>query len=112
MQPGVSAQELARLANVTKTFFERIRAYRDGRLVIVLDSDRGAIERGSRIADAARDQFIAMAKAEGALLIDTEPLYREHVARSELKLEVGPYDAHLNPLAIGIVMNAAARMLR
>lgn len=107
-----SAQELARLAVVTETFFQRIRPYRDGRLVIVLDSDRAAIQRGQRTADAARDQFMALAKAEGALLIDTEPLYREHVARSELKLEVGPYDGHLNPLGVGIVMTAAARALR
>ncbi len=41
-----SLQEMARHARVTETFFDRIRPYRDGRLVIVLDSDRSAIRRG------------------------------------------------------------------
>ena len=108
-----SEQELSRLARVTETFFERIRPYRNGRLVIVLDSDRGAIRRGDPIiVDVARDRFIQMARAEQAVLIDTEPLYRAHVARSALALEVGPHDSHLNPLAIGIAMNAAAQALR
>ncbi|MEO9103160.1 MAG: hypothetical protein ABI212_08285 [Burkholderiaceae bacterium] len=109
----MSKEELSRLAHVTNTFFERIRPYRDGRLVIVLDSDRGAIRRGdAAIADAARDQFMKLARAEGAVLVDTEPLYREQAAHSELALAVGPYDGHLNPLGIGIAMKAAAQALR
>lgn len=110
---GPSAQELARQAVVTVTFFQRIRPYRDGRLVIVLDSDRTAIRRdGHAPDDPARDQFITIAKAEGAQLIDTEPLYRAHAARSELTLDVGPYDGHLNPAGIAIAMKAAASALR
>ncbi|MEO8249812.1 MAG: hypothetical protein ABI589_10615 [Burkholderiales bacterium] len=111
-QPAaVSDETLRALAFVTDTFFKRIEPYRTGKLVVVLDSDRSRIYRGDDTADAARRQFIEKARAAGALVIDTEPLFREQMTRSELKLDVGPYDTHLNPLGLRIAMTAAARAL-
>ena len=111
-QPAtVSDEKLRALAFVTDTFFKRIEPYRGGRLVIVLDSDRHAIYGGDSGTDRARNQFIEMARAAGAIVVDTAPLFREQMARAELKLDVGPYDSHLNPLGIRITMDAAARAL-
>ena len=103
---------LRKLDAVTRTFFERIRPYRDGKLVIVLDSDREALARGATSAEPGRAQFIKSARAQGAIVVDTEPLYRTHFARSELGLRVGPYDGHLNPLGVAIAMKAAAQAMR
>lgn len=111
--PAAPRDDPQKLAVVIKTFFERIRPYRGGRLVMVLDSDRGTLAaEKAQTLDPGRAQFIAAARAEGAIVIDTEPLFLEHFARSELKLDVGPYDGHLNPLGIAIAMQAAAKALR
>jgi hypothetical protein len=97
---------------VTATFFERIRPYRAGRLVIVVDSDRTALTQPVPPVDADRDRFMAQARANGAIVVDTEPLFRAHAQASPLKLQVGPNDSHLNRLGVGIAMQAAARALQ
>lgn len=97
---------------VTAAFFERIRPYRDGRLVIVVDSDRTALTQPVPPVDADRDRFMAQARAHGAIVVDTEPLFRAHAKASPLKLDVGPNDSHLNRLGVGIAMQAAARALQ
>lgn len=96
---------------VTRIFFERIKPHVAGRLVIVLDSDRTALEHGPLKPDPPRERFIELARAAGALVIDTVPLYQAHSARSALKLDVGPYDGHLNALGISLTMQAAASAL-
>ncbi|MDO8450868.1 MAG: hypothetical protein Q7T10_18910 [Rhodoferax sp.] len=96
---------------VVTTFFARIEGKVAGKLVIVLDSDRTAMYRGQPTDDAARARFIAMARAAGAIVIDTEPLFRAQLARSPLKFDVGPYDGHLNALGVRIVTQAAAEAL-
>jgi hypothetical protein len=96
---------------VAQAFFERIRPHAIGRLVIVMDSDRAGIEAGRSTPDAERARFIALARAAGAAVIDTEPLFRAHAAASTLRLEVGPADAHLNALGLGIVARAASAVL-
>lgn len=96
---------------VSNAFFERVCGLIRGHLVIVLDTDREALYRGSSTADPDRDRFIALARANGALVIDTEPLFRAHLAHSPLKLDVGPYDGHFNSLGVHIVMGAAADAL-
>ena len=100
------------LDEVVATFFARIEGKVAGRLVIVLDSDRAALYRGRPGPDAARTQFIKLARAAGAIVIDTEPLFRAQLERSPLKLDVGPFDGHLNALGVRIVTRAAAQALR
>jgi hypothetical protein len=96
---------------VTTAFFDRIKPFDTGRLVIVLDSDRRALAAGQLTADPSRARFIELALAAGAVVVDTEPLFQAHFARSSLTLDVGPYDGHLNPLGVGLVMQAAATAL-
>lgn len=97
---------------VTATFFDRIKPYVTGRLVIVLDSDRKALAAGKLTSDPSRARFIELARAAGAVVVDTEPLFQAHFAKSRLKLDVGPYDGHLNPLGVSLVMKAAAAAVR
>jgi hypothetical protein len=113
--PARSAAELALPGHtapyidvVTRTFFERINPYATGRLVIVIDSDRSALAKGQLKPDPSRARFIALARAAGATVIDTEPIFKAHFARSRLSLEVGPYDGHFNALGVSLVTQAAA----
>ncbi|WP_169261496.1 hypothetical protein [Aromatoleum diolicum] len=92
---------------VAEAFFSRIKPYVSGKLVIVIDSDRAGPNTGMPVPDADRARFISLARAAGALVIDTEPVFREHFARYPLKLEVGPYDGHMNALAVRLAMQAA-----
>ena len=98
---------------VMLAFFKRIQPFVSaGRLVIVMDSDRRALYAAEAIRpDPARLRFIELARAAGAAVIDTEPLFRSHIAQSRLKLDVGPTDGHLNALGIHIVVQAAAAQL-
>jgi len=96
---------------VTAAFFERIKPYATGKLVIVLDSDRGALFAGQLKPDPSRTRFIELAHAAGAIVVDTEPLFQAHFARSPLKLDVGPYDGHLNVLGVKLITQAAAKAL-
>ena len=93
---------------VTGLFFERIKPHVRGKLVILLDIDRKAIFEGPLQPDPARQRFIELAQAAGAVVVDAEPIFAAHVANSPLKLVVGPYDGHMNALAIGLVTQAVA----
>jgi hypothetical protein len=97
---------------VVKTFFAHIDGKVAGKLVIVIDCDRSALYRGQPTVDASRQRFIRQARAAGAIVIDTEPLFRAQLSASALKLDVGPYDGHFNALGVRIVMQAAAEALR
>lgn len=96
---------------VTATFFNRVRKHVQGKLVIVVDGDRKAIYRGQPTADSERARFIDLARAAGAVVVDADPLFRAQLASSPLKLDVGPYDAHLNSLGVAVVVRAAADAL-
>lgn len=96
---------------VSAAFFDRIKPYVKGKLVIVVDSDRRVLATGQSSPDAARDRFMKLARAAGAIVVDTEPLFEAHHTQSPLKLEVGPYDGHLNALGVKLVTQAAAEAL-
>lgn len=93
---------------VAGLFFERIKPHVRGKLIIVLDSKRKAMEGGDLQLDPARQRFIELARSAGAVVVDLEPIFAVHAAKSPLKLSVGPYDGHYNALAIGLVTQAAA----
>lgn len=97
---------------VTAAFFERIKPYVKGKLVIVLDSDRNALFAGHLKPDPSRARFIQLACAAGAIVVDTEPLFQAHFAQSPLKLDVGPYDGHLNSLGVKLITLAAAKAVK
>lgn len=96
---------------VTTGFFNRIKTQVAGKLVIVIDSDRRALAQGQIKPDPARARFIELARAAGAIVVDTQPLFQAHFAQSPLHLEVGPYDGHLNALGVRLVTQAAAKAL-
>lgn len=96
---------------VAKTFFARIRPHVSGRLIIVVDADRPALMKQRSTVDAVRDRFMALARAEGALVVDTEPLFRAHYAGSPLSLDLSPFDGHFNPLGVRLVTAAMAKAL-
>ena len=97
---------------VSGLFFERIKPYAKGKLIIILDTDRKAIFEGTSPPDPARQRFMELATTAGAVVVDSESVFATHVASSPLKLEIGPYDGHMNPLAIGLVTKAAVRDLK
>jgi len=103
--------ELRVVDAMTKIFLDRIKPHVPGKMVIVLDSDRHALYSSQPLPDMARERFIHLARQAGILVVDTQEVYAAHVAHSPLKLEVGPYDQHLNPLAIDLATRAAARAL-
>jgi hypothetical protein len=100
------------LERVLDAFFERVRPYRSGRLILVLDSDRAALARGEASQVPALALLAQRAAREGAIVIDTAPAFAAHIAASSLKLEVSPQDAHWNALANGIVARLIAEGLR
>lgn len=115
--PGAKARDSVEAATpevdaVTRAFFERIKPYATGRLVLVVDSDRAGLQHGPVAMDRERRRFIGLARAAGAVVIDTEPLFRAHFMHSSLALSVGPYDGHFNALGVQIVADAAANALR
>jgi len=96
---------------ITAAFFDRIKPYVTGKLVIVLDSDRRALASGQLTADPSRARFIELARAAGAVVVDTEPLFQAHFAKSTLRLDVGPYDGHLNAFGVQLVTQAVKSSL-
>ena len=101
----------AELALVMENFFQRIASYRRGRLVMVFDSDRVALNRGEQGSDVARNEAMALARSHGALVVDTEARFREYLAHSGRRLEMSPLDHHWNPAATEIVAQNIAAAL-
>lgn len=92
---------------VSAAFFERVKPVVRGTLVLIVDANRAAMQRGARIDDHERRRFIAHARDAGALVVDAEPIYTRHFAQSGRSLDVGPYDGHLNALGVRLVAEAA-----
>lgn len=96
---------------VARVFFERVKPHVTGRLVIVVDSDRGALMRGWAVDDPPRRRFIERAREAGAVVVDTEPLFRVHFKQSGLSVDIGPRDGHFNPLGTRLIAVHAALAL-
>jgi hypothetical protein len=97
---------------VTAAFFERVRPFQSGRLVLLVDGDRRGDRPMSQAARQARDRFIALSRAAGAVVVDTEPSFRAHYAASTLSLDVSPIDAHLNAVGLRVLAQDAAKALK
>jgi len=98
--------------HITAAFFERVKPYATGRLVIFVDADRQMLRTGAQASDSERQSFIGRAQAAGATVIDAAPLFAEHYRRSPLSLDIGPQDAHFNPLSVRLAMSEIASALR
>lgn len=100
----------AMLDLIGQTFFERIRPHVRGRLVIVIDKPvPGRDTAGMPIGDS--DRFAALARAEGATVVDMAPAYEAQAKQSPRSLAIGPYDGHHNALGVAVVAAATAQAL-
>lgn len=101
---------------VSSAFFDRVKQNQVRKLVIVVDGMRktaqSAANPQSKEISLERNQFMEIARARGAVVIDAEALYGEHWKASILSLDVGPYDGHLNALGVRLVAQAAAAAIR
>jgi hypothetical protein len=104
-----SPQQLERIDAIVRTFIERLEPYKDRNITLVVGSDLNAL-KADRPAppDPAKERLMAAARARGLRVIDTEPIFRTHMAQSPLSLAVSPRDGHWNGLAIGLVADAVA----
>lgn len=96
---------------VVSAFLSRINNKIEGRLVIVLDSNRNALNLGHPELDPARVRLLDKLQAMGIAVVDTEPIFRAYLKRSSRRLEVGPYDGHLNAVGVKLAMEEAALAL-
>lgn len=94
---------------VLQTFFERLGSHCGPRTTfVVLAPPRSSVKP----RDEPRARFIAGARACGANVIDTEPLFQRHLNAGGVSLVVSPRDAHWNSLAVGLVARQTAPLLR
>jgi hypothetical protein len=106
----------AMVNRVATAFFDRLQGLAIRRLVVVVDGWRRPHEPepGNDWSDISieRELFMQIARGKGAIVIDAEPLYREHWRHSSLSLDVGPYDGHMNALGVKLVTRAMAEALQ
>ena len=113
---GLTASQAALVDAVGRTFFARIEPLDIRRLVIVLDGrrDRTSLAQapqGPAGVMLERDAFMALAHQHGVVVVDAEIDFRQHWTNSSLSLAVSPQDAHLNTLAVNLLMRRAALAL-
>lgn len=114
---SVQSRRVQMVETVARHFFERIAPYATGNLVLVIDGRRttAALKDNSAALTPLmqeRAAFIGLARARGVTVIDAEALYQQHWTKSDLALEVGPYDGHLNKIGVGLLMRAVAGALK
>jgi len=97
---------------IIDTFLERIRPYTHGRTIIVLDGRRTGPPRRLEPLDLERLHALRRFREAGLTIVDAEALYGVHLAGSPLSVEVGPYDKHLNALALKMIFEATAKELQ
>ena len=98
-------------------FVQRVSKQASGRLILVLDADRRAIYRNMEDGEPMPDDpdrvlLLKLAHERGIDIIDLEPIFASHAAKSKLKLEVSPTDGHWNSVALSLISSAIADRLR
>jgi len=96
---------------VLNEFFAQIQGVVQGRIVFIIDGDRGTPPAHATAVVHARDYLLQQLRKRGAEVVDLNPVYAAHNATSRLSPEIGPYDRHLNALGVGLAMQAAASQL-
>lgn len=96
---------------IIATFIERIRPYTTGRTIIIVDGRRTGPPHKLEPLDLERLHAMRRFREAGFTLVDAEALYGVHLAGSPLSVEVGPYDKHLNALALRMIFEATAKEL-
>ncbi|MFT3804563.1 MAG: hypothetical protein QM766_25530 [Burkholderiaceae bacterium] len=97
---------------VVDDFASKTQRYVKGRLIVVIDGDRSRIYQGLEPRpDPSLDLLIARLHAQRIPIVDGQPLLAEYYQRSSRRLDVGPYDHHLNPVGVRLLMQPVARLL-
>lgn len=104
---AAASGDLAFVDVVARTFLERAGPFMKGRLVLAVDGGR-SLDRDPAVA-AERDRFVALMRQAGLQIVDARPLFQSYSRHSAWRLEVGPYDAHMNSLAVRLLMDEVAR---
>jgi hypothetical protein len=90
------------------------------RVVLVFDSDRKSIYAGrsqeeslrcAPRATLANERLKNLARARGMHVIDSYPVFQEYFRRHGLPVDRGPFDAHWNPAAHGLMAREVARII-
>jgi len=110
-QPAVDRSRA--LEGVADAFFAAVAPYRNGGQLILVLEDRtvSGMER-NELQRAGREMLVARARAAGAVVIDTGPVFRDFVERTGRSIAVSPRDHHWNRAATGLVAECVAQTLR
>jgi hypothetical protein len=95
---------------VAEAFVGRVRPRVQGRLTMVFDGGRNPSMDPAIMWE--RDRFMGRMKAAGFSVVDAAPLFVEHRRKSPVSLDVGPYDRHMNGLAVDMLMRETAHAVR
>ena len=109
--PQAVARSKAVVDAVVAEFVRVVTPFRNGQLVIVVDGNRLGPLSSPALIDLERRHLIQRLREAGATVVDLEPRFAEHAARSRRSLNVGPQDGHLNPLGVQMAIAAAAEAL-
>jgi hypothetical protein len=105
------ARERAVIDASVEQFFREARPYLTGHTIFVVDGEHDGAYKSPQQDPFQRAYLIERLSSHGVEVIDLEPVYREHTARSPKSLEIGPYDRHLNGLGVALAMGAVAERL-
>lgn len=92
-------------------FLERVAPYRQGRMVVIVDGRRFGTPSPLQPLDFERLHGLRRLQEAGLTIVDAEALWNRHRAASPLSVEVGPYDKHLNPIALRMLGQAVAEAI-
>jgi hypothetical protein len=110
-QPPLSRELRSTADAALGAFFEQVSTLEDLRVVLVIDMNRRNLETGVRAPDESY-HLAERLRERNQVVVLGEPLYREHLRQSPLRIDVGPYDQHFNRLGVALLMNAAAQALQ
>ena len=96
---------------VLAEFFRQVAPHARGRLLFIVDGHRAAPPKQPTALHLERQYLVGALRAAGAEVLDLETVFEAHRNQSKLSPEVGPYDHHLNPLGVRLVMQAVATRL-
>lgn len=89
---------------VLRRFSAQAGPYLVGRTIVVVDGNRAGAAGDPQSTLFQRAYLLERLRGLGYEVVDLEPVFASHAARSPLSLEVGPYDRHLNALGVAVAM--------
>lgn len=109
--PVLNALQQRVINTAVDQFVLELSGLHDLRLFFIIDMNRRNLAPGVSTLDESY-HVAQRLQAAGYPVLRAEPIYREHMNTSSLRLDMGPHDAHLNSLGVRLLMSAAARTLQ